>query len=76
LTAHPDPVASRRGFFTLISGTRNNGTYEAKMRLPQGSAQGTWSPDIKDLSDQVGNLKVAFKQDLTNASLPTGFTNQ
>ena len=46
------------------------------MRLPQGSAQGTWSPDIKDLSDQVGNLKVAFKQDLTNASLPTGFTNQ
>ncbi len=56
----------------LTSGDDLDGTYSASITLPQYSAQGTWTVDLK-LVDQSGNQVVLTSSQLGSAGRPNDF---
>lgn len=57
--------------FNLVAGTLNNGTFQAELGFPQGSASGTWKISPLLLADQSGNVQVFSEADLAARGFPT-----
>ncbi|MBI4610433.1 MAG: carboxypeptidase regulatory-like domain-containing protein, partial [Candidatus Rokubacteria bacterium] len=64
----------RQGIFTLVSGTLNNGTFQAQVDFPQLSASGTWEAELR-LFDPLGNVVNFFRADLTARGFPATLLN-
>jgi serine protease len=58
-----------------ISGTAQDGVYQATMTVPQYAEQGTWTVQGFLLVDQAGNSRNLTAADMQAAGMPTTFTN-
>jgi len=59
--------------FTLITGTPQNGTWQAKLNLPRFSEEGIWYVSSLSISDRVDNQLVLNQSDLVARGLPANF---
>ena len=56
-----------------VSGSPQDGWYEATITVPQFAEQGTWKTQGISLYDQVGNRRYLTAADMEAAGLPTSF---
>jgi len=59
--------------FTLVAGTAQNGTWQAKLDLPQFSEEGTWFVSALSISDHVHNKLFMSQADLVAKGFPANF---
>ena len=55
--------------FELVSGTGDDGVYQARMSIPRGAAPGAWPIDVY-VRDRVGNVQHKYTEELELAGLP------
>jgi hypothetical protein len=72
------PITSRKRLltnhdFTLVAGSPQNGTWQAKLPLPQFSEQGIWYVSHLSISDRVNNTLLLNKADLITRGFPANF---
>jgi hypothetical protein len=59
--------------FTLLTGTPQNGTWQAKLDLPQFSEEGTWYVSALSVSDHVNNKLFLNQADMVAQGFAAGF---
>jgi len=62
------------GLFELTSGNLNDGTFQAPITFPQGSASGAWAVTQMLLADNIGNRLWQTKEQLVSQGFPTTLT--
>ena len=65
----------RDAIFNLASGTVHDGTFEAELVFPRGSAKGTWKVTDLLLADDLGNRRYYPTSELAAIGFPTELLN-